>query len=81
MGKRKAQDRSFYEGELEFIRAEAAKGAARMGGFESYVHMQARFADLDGFTSIARDMRQCSPGARAPSGAGCDETSHYKAGG
>jgi hypothetical protein len=58
---RKAESREFWESELAFIRSECAKGDMKMKGFISYVTMQARFAEDDGFYWLARDMRQCCP--------------------
>lgn len=78
MGKRKAETREFWAQELAFIAVEAVKGSRRMRGFAGYVDMQARCCEADGFADLAREMRQWSPSARAPSGAGCDETSHYR---
>ena len=70
MGKRQAQPREFWEGELVFVAAQARRDPShRMDGFDNYVAMQARFCEADGFADLAREMRQWSPGARAPSGA------------
>jgi hypothetical protein len=43
----------WWDSEVAFIEAEASKGTARMGSFEEYCKMQARFAKLDGFKDLA----------------------------
>lgn len=51
--------REWWETETQFIEAESTR-TYRMGGFERYCDMQARFAAKDGFPALAARIREAS---------------------
>ena len=53
MSSRIPKSEEWWETETRFIENESKKDYYRMGGFQTYCDMQARFAKLDGFTPKA----------------------------
>ena len=58
MGNRIPQPQDWWEKETLFIEAEARKTNYRMGSFHSYCDMQARFAEVDGYYTLAGRIKQ-----------------------